>query len=124
MTLPPPVEAFLTAVAERDVAAVSACFTEDATYAYAVPLPPLQGRTAITVMFQGLVAEFTRIRWDVVGSCLDGNRVWLERVDRFWSGDREVAIECAGLFELNGDRITTVRDYVDLQTWQQRKAAS
>lgn len=124
MTLPTVVEALLCAVAARDVDAVASCFTEDASYAYAVPLPALQGRAAIAGMFKGLVAEFDQIRWDVVASCVEGDRVWLERVDRFWVDGREVAIECAGVVELDGDHIRAVRDYVDLQTWMQRKDGS
>ena len=124
MTLPAIVASFLPAVGRRDPEAVGACFTDYATYTYAVPLPALEGRTAITGMFRTLLTEAERACWDVVTSCVDGDRVWIERVDRFWFDGREVTIECTGVVELAGDRITAVRDYVDLQTWQQRKAAS
>lgn len=122
--LPAPVRSFLDAVRDRRVDRVADCFTEQATYAYAVPLPPLEGRTAIADMFEGLLREAERVQWDVLAAAVDGPRVWLERVDRFWFDGREVAIECAGVVELDGDRICAVRDYVDLQTWRARRGAA
>lgn len=124
MTLPAPVVSFLAAVAARDADAVAACFADDAVYAYAVPHPPLSGLDTIRAMFADLLGACEQARWDVVTSTVDGERVWLERVDRFWFDGREVAIECAGVVELSGDRIQAIRDYVDLQTWQARRNAS
>lgn len=122
--LPAPVQSFLHAVNERRVDRVAECFTEDATYAYAVPLPALEGRSAIAGMFEGLLLEAERVQWDVLAAAVDGHRIWLERLDRFWFAGREVAIECAGVVELEGERISAVRDYVDLQTWRARRGAA
>ena len=123
MSLPTPVTAFLAALERRDLDAVLDCFTPDASYAYAMPHPPLLGREALGVMFGKLLTEAEAVRWDVVASTVDGDRVWTERVDRFTFGGREVAIECMGLFELVEGRIATVRDYVDMATWQERKGS-
>lgn len=123
MSLPTPVTAFLAALERRDLDAVLDCFTPDASYAYAMPLPPLVGREAIAGMFGKLLAEADAVRWDVVASTVDGDRVWTERVDRFTFDGRDVAIECAGLFELAEGRICAVRDYVDMATWRERKGS-
>lgn len=123
MSLPTPVTAFLAALERRDLDAVLDCFTPDASYAYAMPLPPLVGRDAIADMFGKLLAEADAVRWDVVASTVDGERVWTERVDRFTFAGRDVAIECAGLFELAEGRICAVRDYVDMATWRERKGS-
>lgn len=123
MNLPAAVATFLDALSARDLYAVLACFTEDATYAYAVPMPPLMGRAAIGAMFGPLLSEASAVRWDIVHFTVAGERVWTERVDRFTFGDREVAIECAGVFELGGGRVRAVRDYVDLATWRERRSA-
>lgn len=123
MSLPTPVTAFLAALERRDLDAVLDCFTPDASYAYAMPLPPLVGRDAIGAMFGKLLAEADAVRWDVVASTVDGDRVWTERVDRFTFAGRDVAIECAGLFELADGRICAVRDYVDMATWRERKGS-
>lgn len=123
MSLPTPVTAFLAALERRDLDAVLDCFTPDASYAYAMPLPPLVGRDAIAGMFGKLLGEADAVRWDVVASTVDGDRVWTERVDRFTFAGRDVAIECAGLFELAEGRICAVRDYVDMATWRERKGS-
>lgn len=123
MSLPTPVTAFLAALERRDLDAVLDCFTPDASYAYAMPHPAVVGRDAISAMFGKLLTEADAVRWDVVASTVDGDRVWTERVDRFTFGGRDVAIECMGLFELAEGRIAAVRDYVDMATWQERKGS-
>ncbi|WP_293773949.1 nuclear transport factor 2 family protein [Sporichthya sp.] len=122
--MPAVLEDFFAAIEKRDVEAMSACFTEDATYATAVPLPALVGREAIVTMFGSLLGAVGSARFEIVGYTVDGDRVWTERIDHFTFGDRPVAIECMGVFELvEGDRIKAVRDYVDMNTWRERKGA-
>ncbi|HUR74802.1 MAG TPA: limonene-1,2-epoxide hydrolase family protein [Sporichthya sp.] len=123
MSLPAVLNDFLAAIEKRDVETVGACFTEDATYATAVPLPALIGRDAIVKMFGGLLGQVGSARFEILGYTVDGDRVWTERVDHFTFGDRPVSIECMGVFELVGDRIKAVRDYVDMNTWRERKGA-
>lgn len=123
MTIPEPLATFLAAVEARDLDGVLACFHDDASYAYAMPLPALSGRDAIGAMFGGLMKEAEAIRWDIVTCSVDGDRIWTERIDRFTFGGREVAIECMGLFEYSDGRIRSVRDYVDMATWRERKGA-
>ena len=62
------------------------------------------------------------MRWDVVTSAYDGDRAWLERVDRFWIDGQEYAIECNGVYTVDpaSGLLDEVRDYVDLATWRQR----
>jgi limonene-1,2-epoxide hydrolase len=121
--LPPVIDEFLDAVEKRDPVAVAQCFTEDGAYWFAVPQPPVVGRETIQSVFARVLGEVDRVVWDVVTSAVDGDRVWLERLDRFSFRGREAAIECIGLFELDGDRIRVVRDYCDMSTWQTRRAA-
>lgn len=127
MSLPAVLEDFLAAVEKRDGAALGACFTEDATYATAVPLPALVGRDAIVTMFGGLLGQVESARFEIVGYTVDTSgdtdRVWTERIDHFTFGDKPVSIECMGVFEIEGDRIKAVRDYVDMNTWRERKGA-
>jgi limonene-1,2-epoxide hydrolase len=119
--MPAALTEFLAAVENRDVEALGACFTDDATYAFAVPLPPMVGRDAILGLFGPLLNDIESARFEIVGYTVDGDRVWTERIDRFVFAGREVFIECAGVFELAGGRIRAVRDYVDMATWRERK---
>lgn len=123
MSVPAVLQDFLAAVEKRDADALGACFTEDATYATAVPLPALVGRDAIVKLFGGLLGQVGSARFEILGYTVDGDRVWTERIDHFTFGDRPVSIECMGVFELEGGRIKAVRDYVDMNTWRERKGA-
>jgi limonene-1,2-epoxide hydrolase len=115
------VDRFLAAVESGNVDAVAGCFTDRARYAN-VPHPPAVGRDAIRAMFAPILGRAERVRWDVVTSAYDGDRAWLERVDRFWIDGREYAIECNGVYTVDPARglLDEVRDYVDLATWRQR----
>jgi limonene-1,2-epoxide hydrolase len=119
--LPDAVRRFLTAMDARNDAAVGTCFTDDATYHLIMPMPPVTGRAAITATFAKVIGETSRIRWEVVSHAVVGDRVYLERVDRFWYGDREAASECLGVFVLKDGLIHSVRDYADFETWRGRK---
>lgn len=81
--LPCVVRAFLGAVEAPDVVALGRCFTDDASYAFAMPQPPARGRAAIEQAFARALDKAERIRRDIEGSTAAGDVVWLERVDRF-----------------------------------------
>jgi limonene-1,2-epoxide hydrolase len=121
VSLPAALTDLLAAVEKRDADALGDCFTADATYATAVPLPPLVGREAIVALFSGLFSQVGSARFEVLGYSVDGDRVWTERIDHFTFGERPVSIEVMGVFELAGGKIVAVRDYVDMNTWRERK---
>jgi limonene-1,2-epoxide hydrolase len=119
--LPPVVSLWLERISNRDAVGAAACFTQDAVYYYAMPHPPVRGRDGIRGMFAGQASTYARISWELSASAVSGNRVWMERLDRFFTLEgQEISIECAGVAELDGDLIAEVRDYVDLSTWEQR----
>lgn len=120
--LPEVIQEFLSAIEARDAVAVGVCFAEDASYHLLVPKPPVTGRAAISAVFEKLLGETTAVRWDVVTHAVVGDRVFLERVDRFWYRGKEASIDCLGVFELSDGLIAAVRDYADFDTWRQRKA--
>lgn len=123
MNLPDVMVRFLAGVEARDVEAVVRCFCSDATYWFAVPAVVAHGSDAIAAGFARVLVPTSRVRWDIVAQAVDGDRVWLERVDRFWFGEAECPIECTGVFELDGGLIREVRDYCDLAVWRERRAA-
>ena len=114
---------FLDAVERRELPAIGRCFGPRSHYAN-VPHPPAIGPDQITAMFAPILSRAERVRWDVVTSCYDGHRAFLERVDRFWIDGVEYAIECNGVYEvdLESEVIAEVRDYVDLGLWRERLA--
>ena len=114
---------FLEAVATNDPDAIAAYFTEDAVYTN-VQTPPIVGRAAIREMFAKIGARSTAVRWDVVSASYSDDCGWLERVDHFWMGDRQVSIECNGVFQVRDGLISEVRDYLDFGTYKERMAAA
>ncbi|GAB3282322.1 nuclear transport factor 2 family protein [Kineosporia babensis] len=119
--LPTVIVQWLDRINHRDAQGAGECFAEDAVFHYAMPHPPVRGRDGIRGMFAGQAATYVKISWEVTAFAVDGPRVWMERVDRFFTAQgREIAIECAGVAEVHDGLITEVRDYVDLSTWEQR----
>jgi limonene-1,2-epoxide hydrolase len=121
--LPVVITDFLDAVNARNAGRVGACFTEDAAYHLLMPHPAVVGRGAIEATFTKIFGKCTAVRWETTTTAVNGDLVFLERVDRFFYDGRQASIECLGVFELDNGLITKVRDYADLGTWQQRKAA-
>jgi hypothetical protein len=61
------------------------------------------------------------VRWDVVSSHCAAGTVAVERVDRFVIAGTEHAVECHGVFGVDGEGLVTfVRDYVDIGDWRGR----
>jgi limonene-1,2-epoxide hydrolase len=114
---------FLEAVATNDADAIAAYFTEDAVYTN-VQTPSIVGRDAIREMFAKIAARTTAVRWDVVSASYSDDCGWLERVDHFWMGERQVSIECNGVFVVDPAQglISEVRDYLDFATYKERMA--
>ena len=123
-TLPACVLAFFDAVNERNVDRAGECFTPDATYHLLMPHPPVTGRQAIVDALRPSLTGADRVQWDVVAWDGRDEVFFIERVDRFFFGGKEAAIECVGVFTLRGGLIHAVRDYADLATWRKRKAAA
>lgn len=122
--LPRPVAEFFDAVNSRDFDALACCLAEDTSYHLAVPHPPVTGRTAVVDALRVSLTAADRVSWEPISHLADHDRTFVERVDRFWFGAHEAAIEVTGVFELAGDTIGAIRDYADLDTWRQRKAAA
>jgi limonene-1,2-epoxide hydrolase len=122
--LPTAVTAFLDAINAGDAAAAGRTFTEDVSYQLLVPYPAVVGREAVVAALGSSLDEADRVRWDVVSFAVGATVAHVERIDRFWFGEREAAIECTGVFELRDGLIAAVRDYADLGTWRERKAAA
>jgi limonene-1,2-epoxide hydrolase len=120
--LPAPVRSFLDAINARNAGALGALMTDDMTYHLIVPHPPVVGRDAVVEVMGRVLTEADQVRWDVVGWASAGDLVYVERVDRFWYGDREAAIECLGVFRVVDGLIAEIRDYADMDTWKERKA--
>ncbi|CAA0129938.1 Uncharacterised protein [Mycolicibacterium vanbaalenii] len=123
-SLPQSISCFFSAVNARDADALGAVVTADVKYHLIVPHPPVCGRTAVVEALRKSLQEADRVDWEVLSWSATDDLVFIERLDRFWFGDREAAIECTGVFVLRDGLISEIRDYADLGTWRTRKSAA
>jgi limonene-1,2-epoxide hydrolase len=82
-----------------------------------MPLDPAVGTEAIRVVLGMFVPPAEQIDWEILSIASSGNVVFTERVDRFVIGGTQIELPVAGVFEIEGGKITAWRDYFDLQTW-------
>jgi limonene-1,2-epoxide hydrolase len=117
------VQGFLAAIAARDIDAVLSHFSADATWQN-VPHPQAVGHAGLAAMLGPILERSSDVRWDIISASYSDDRVWLERIDRFWIDGAEYAVHCNGVFEIDAAAgvITEVRDYVDLGEWRARLA--
>ena len=101
-----------------DADALIAYFTEDAVY-HNMPMDPAEGIEAVGEALKG-VSQMTSRGWEVVHQAANGNIVLNERVDRFLMGDKEVAVQVCGVFEVREGKIARWRDYFDLASFRKQ----
>ena len=101
-----------------DADALIAYFTDDAVY-HNMPMDPAEGIEAVGEALKG-VSQMTSRGWEVVHQAANGNIVLNERVDRFLMGDKEVAVQVCGVFEVRDGKIARWRDYFDLASFQEQ----
>lgn len=113
----------LDAIDSRDLDRVAACLTEDATWQN-VPHPVTSGRDEVVGMLARIVTLCERVEWAVVSEAYDGDRAWLERVDRFWIDGECHSVCCNGIVTVDREQglVRSFRDYVDLGEWRERIA--
>ena len=115
------IRTFLDAVESRDAFAVAACFSPNATYQN-VPHTAYSGRDQIEQLFAPILSASEQVKWDVLSMAIDGMRVHLERVDRFWIRGKEYSVECHAVITVDNSSglIVSFLDYLDLGEWRAR----
>jgi limonene-1,2-epoxide hydrolase len=108
---------FIEAWSRLDPEELAAYFTEDGVY-HNMPIGPVSGRANVEQFIRGFAASWTETTWDILNIMSSGNLVTAERLDRTRAGDKSVELPCVGVFELEGGKIRTWRDYFDLATYQ------
>ena len=100
-----------------DKAAILDAFTDDAVY-HNMPMQPAVGKQAIGVLLDMILAQAADgVVFDIRHIVADGDVVLTERVDTFTTGDRKIALDVMGVFELHDGKIAAWRDYFDMAQW-------
>jgi limonene-1,2-epoxide hydrolase len=109
------VRAFIAAWNANDLDAVVSFLDEDVFY-HNVPVQPIRGRAAVEQYLRG-AGPWDRVDWQLLSIAENGSTVLTERIDAFVIRGRHVSLPLMGAFEIENGRITSWRDYFDLQTY-------
>ena len=117
------VESFLDTLSSMEMDKIMSFFDDRSSWQN-VPHPQATGSKEIAQMFRPIITKSSSVRWDLINAVYEGEKAWLERIDRFWIDDVEYSVQCNGVFELDtvNGIILSVRDYVDLGEWRGRLA--
>lgn len=107
---------FCAAWRGRNVEELVGFFAADAVY-HNMPMAAVRGHDGIREVLQFYVPPAQEIEFEVVNLASAGSVVFTERIDRFVIGGKKVALPVAGVFEIQGGKISAWRDYFDMQTW-------
>lgn len=107
---------FCAAFERLDVDAVMSFFAENPTY-HNMPGPPAIGTDAVRATVERFLGGWDHTEWRIFNVASVGNVVFAERLDVTDAGDRHVELPCVGVYELEGGKIKTWRDYFDLATY-------
>ena len=112
---------FCAAWSTGDLDAILAFFTADAIY-HNIPISPVQGVDAIRTTIEGFSAGVDKVEFEVLAIAATGNTVLTERVDRFISDAKTIALPVMGTFEIVDGKISAWRDYFDLNQFMSQLA--
>jgi limonene-1,2-epoxide hydrolase len=108
---------FINVCVRADPDEFASYFTEDATW-WNSPWQPVRGREAIRETLRRGAERMIALPWEIRHIIADANVVMTERVDHFLVGDRQVSVQCMGVFELRDGKIAAWRDYWDLKQFE------
>jgi limonene-1,2-epoxide hydrolase len=106
------VNGFIEAIGRKDEAAAMA-FVADDCYYDNVPVGDMTGKDKMAEFLAPMFKGSGPVTFEIHRQTASGNIVMNERTDRFLMKGKEIAIPVAGVFEVNGDKITFWRDYFD-----------
>ena len=107
------VTAFCAAWSKLDLDDLAEYFTEDAVY-HNIPIDPVVGRDNIKAAIAAFTTGWERVDFELRHAVADAGLVMSERVDRFVSPERTVALPVMGVFEVDDGHIKAWRDYFDI----------
>jgi len=108
---------FCQAFSRRDADEILEFFNENAVY-HNMPMPPVQGKAAIRTVLEMFLKPSESVEFIVLKIAGgDDGAVLTERLDKFSLEGRNVELPVAGVFELDGGKITAWRDYFDMAAW-------
>jgi len=100
---------------------VIALFTPDGTM-QSMMMEPYRGHAEIRAMLEAFFAYATDVEMKVINRCVRGNIVMLERLDHFTANGQSCALPAVGVFEVEGTKVRSWREYFDWATFERQIA--
>jgi limonene-1,2-epoxide hydrolase len=119
--MPTPIEivkAMTDAMAVKDYDTACRHFTDDAEYTN-VPMGTVQGPAGVRAVLEPFFAPTIENAFLFLRHATEGNRVFVERLDRHRLESGWVELPVVGVFEVEGGKIRVWREYFDLNTIMQ-----
>ena len=106
---------FIAASEKNDLDTALALLSPEIEYQN-MPMPAVHGVAQVRSVLEAFMGGATEMQWVVHHQLAGDGLVLNERTDRFLIDGRWLEIPVAGVFHVNGGRITLWRDYFDLPT--------
>ncbi len=117
------VREFCAAWEALDRERILAAFTDDAVY-HNMPMAPAKGKEAIGGLLTLILGQAKSAAFEIKHIVSDGDIVLTERVDTFvMGGNKTIALDVMGTFELRDGKIAAWRDYFDMAQWTKQAGA-
>ena len=113
MTAEQVVDDFIAAVEKGDIDAALGYLAADAEYDN-VPMAKAVGHEEIRTTLAMFVSPENPGQFEIIRQAASGNVVMNERIDRLQMNGKPLEVRVAGVFEVQGDKITLWRDYFDM----------
>lgn len=117
------VRRFIADWSSLDADRLAAYFTEDGVY-HNMPMQPVAGKAALRKFIAAFIANWDSTHWEILNFAVDGERVYVERIDRMIVDGKPVNLPCFGVLEMRGGKIAEWRDYFDMATYTKAVAAA
>ena len=109
------VHAFMKAFEKKDYETACRYVTEDCEYTN-LPLGTVTGPEGVRSVLEPFFAPTLENKFVILREAVNGNTVFLERLDRHRLADKWVELPVTGVFEVSGGLISVWREYFDAAT--------
>jgi limonene-1,2-epoxide hydrolase len=104
---------FIAAIEKGDIDAALGYMATDAEYDN-VPMSKAIGHDEIRATLAMFVGPDNPGQFEILRQAATGNLVMNERIDRLQMNGKAIEVQVAGVWQVDGDKITLWRDYFDM----------
>ena len=111
------VREFCAAWLRRDLEEILSYVTDDMIY-HNIPVPVIEGRENVAMVFKSFLEMMSHIDLEITNLMVDGNKVFVERIDRMTAATGHTDLPVGGYFEVRDGQIAVMHEYFNLATFE------